>query len=77
MQKNEPVVFYYNPMSRGRIVHWLLEEIEAPYEIRLLNWEKNEQKSPEYLKINPMGKIPAIVHRGTVVTEAAATMVKK
>lgn len=69
---SDKVVFYYNPMSRGRIVHWMLEEIGADYEIKLLDWKKAEHKSPEYLRINPMGKIPAIVHRDTVVTECAA-----
>lgn len=59
-------------MSRGRIVHWMLEETGAPYEIKLLDFGKKEHKSAEYLKINPMGKIPAIVHRGTVITECAA-----
>ena len=67
-----PITFWHNPMSRGRIVHWMLEETGAPYEVRLLNLQKNEQKSPAYLAINPMGKVPAIVHRGVVVTESAA-----
>ena len=66
------VTFYYNPMSRGRIAHWMLEEVQAEYEIKLLNWETKDHKSPEYLKINPMGKIPAIVHKGVVTTETAA-----
>lgn len=66
------ITFYTNPMSRGRIVHWLLEELGVPYDMKILDFEKREHKSPEYLKINPMGKVPAIVHRGTVVTEAAA-----
>src|SRR5262245_849247 len=68
----DSVTFYHNPMSRGRIVHWMLEEVGAPYQLRILRFEKDEHKAPEYLAINPMGKIPAIVHRGTVVTEAAA-----
>lgn len=68
----EPVVFYHNPMSRAGIVHWMLEEVGAPYETKLLDFEKREHKSPEYLAINPMGKVPAIVHRGVVVTEAGA-----
>ena len=68
----DKITFYYNPMSRGRIVHWMLEECRADYEVKLLDWSKKENKSPEYLKINPMGKIPSIVHKGTVVTEAAA-----
>ena len=69
---SEKVLFYYNPMSRGRIVHWMLEEVGAPYEIKLLSYEKKDHKSPEYLKLNPMGKIPTIVHRSVVVTETAA-----
>ncbi len=69
---SDRIVFYHYPMSRGRIVHWMLEETGAPYEVKLVNLEKSEQKSPEYLAINPMGKVPAIVHRGTVVTESAA-----
>lgn len=66
------ITFFHNPMSRARIVHWMLEEVGAPYETRVLSLEKNEHKAPEYLAVNPMGKVPAIVHRGTVVTEAAA-----
>jgi glutathione S-transferase len=50
----------------------MLEEANAPYEIKVVDFEKKEHKSPEFLAINPMGKIPAIVHRGTVVTETAA-----
>ena len=68
----DELVFYHNPMSRGRIVHWMLEEVGVPYETKILSFEKREHKSPEYLAINPMGKIPAIVHDGTVVTESAA-----
>ena len=69
---SDTIVFYHNPQSRGRIVHWMLEEANAPYEIKVVDFKKNEHKSAEYLSINPMGKIPAIVHRGVVVTEAAA-----
>ncbi len=68
----DTIVFYTNPMSRGRIVHWMLEEIGAPYRTELLNFDKNEQKAPAFLAMNPMGKVPTIVHRGVVVTEAAA-----
>ena len=66
------LVFYHNPMSRGRIVRWMLEEVGAPYETKIVNLEKRENKAPEYLAVNPMGKVPAIVHNGTVVTETAA-----
>jgi len=68
----DKVVFYHNPQSRGRIVHWMLEEANAPYEMKVVDFEKKEHKSDAYLAVNPMGKIPAIVHRGTVVTESAA-----
>jgi glutathione S-transferase len=63
--------FYTNPQSRGRIVRWMLEETGAAYETTVLEYGTT-MKSPEYLAINPMGKVPAIVHGGTVVTEAAA-----
>jgi glutathione S-transferase len=68
----DEITFYYNPLSRARIAHWMLEEVGAPYRIELIDFDKGEQKSPSYLAINPMGKLPAIVHRGTVVTETAA-----
>lgn len=65
------LVFYTNPMSRGRIVRWMLEEVGVPYEQVLLDYE-HSMKAPDYLAINPMGKVPAIVHNGNVVTECAA-----
>ncbi|HMT14867.1 MAG TPA: glutathione S-transferase family protein [Aestuariivirga sp.] len=67
----QDLVFYTNPMSRGRIVRWMLEEIGAPYETKNLNYGA-EMKSAAYRAINPMGKVPAIVHHGVVVTEQAA-----
>jgi glutathione S-transferase len=69
---SQSVVFYHNPMSRARIVHWMLEELGVPYTIKLLSFEKGEHKQADFLAVNPMGKIPAIVHDGTVVTESAA-----
>lgn len=68
----DKMTLYYNPMSRGRTVHWMLEEVQAPYEMKLLKWETNDHKSPEYLKLNPMGKIPTLVHKGVVITEVPA-----
>lgn len=65
------LVFHTNPMSRGRIVRWLLEELGVEYRTVVQEYGKS-MKSPEYLAINPMGKVPAIEHRGVVVTEAAA-----
>ena len=67
---SDELVFYTNPMSRGRIVRWMLEEVGQPYRTELLDYEA--MKAPAYLAVNPMGKVPAIVHSGTVVTEAAA-----
>ncbi len=69
---SDSVTFYTNPRSRGRTVHWLLEEVAAPYEVKLLRFDKAEHKTPEFLAVNPMGKLPAIVHRGVVVTESPA-----
>lgn len=66
------LVFYTNPMSRGRIIRWMLEEVAQPYETKVLSWETGETKSADYLAINPMGKVPTIVHDGVVVTECAA-----
>jgi glutathione S-transferase len=63
--------FYTNPMSRGQIARWALHEVRAEYEQHLLDYGTG-MKSPEYLAINPMGKVPAIVHDGKVVTECAA-----
>jgi glutathione S-transferase len=68
---SDEIVLYTNPMSRGRIVRWMLEEIGRPYRAELLDYGTT-MKSAEYLAINPMGKVPAIRHGDTVVTEAAA-----
>ena len=65
------IVFYTNPMSRGGIVHWMLEELGAPYRTEILEYGTT-MKAPEYLAINPMGKVPAIRHGDVIVTEAAA-----
>ncbi len=68
----DEIVFYSSPMSRGRIVHWMLEEVGAPYRYEVVNLETRDHKQPAYLAVNPMGKVPAIMHRGTVVTECGA-----
>ena len=65
------IVFYTNPMSRGRIVRWMLEEVGRPYRTVVLDYATT-MKAPDYLALNPMGKVPAITHRGAVVTECAA-----
>lgn len=65
------LVFYTHPFSRGRIVRWMLEEVGQPYRTEVLEFGAG-MKTPAYLAINPMGKVPAIRHGDTVVTEAAA-----
>jgi glutathione S-transferase len=68
---SDPLIFYTNPQSRGRIVRWMLEEVGQPYRTELLDYDTT-MKAPAYLAINPMGKVPAIRHGDTVVTEGAA-----
>lgn len=63
------LIFYTNPMSRGRIARWMLEEVGEPYDVQLVDWTA---KSDEFLAVNPMAKVPTIVHQGRVVTECAA-----
>lgn len=68
----DEILLYYNPRSRARTAHWMLEELGVPYRIELIRLDKREHKSEAFLAINPMGKLPALVHRGVAVTEAAA-----
>ncbi len=68
---SDELVFYTNPMSRGRIVRWMLEEVGQPYRTELLDYATT-MKAPDYLAINPMGKVPALQHGDSVVTESAA-----
>jgi glutathione S-transferase len=65
------LILYTNPMSRGRIARWALEEVGARYDVRIMNYA-DSMKGDEYLAINPMGKVPAIEHKGKVITECAA-----
>ena len=67
----DELTFYTNPMSRGRVVRWMLEEVGQPYRTELLDYGTTI-KAPAYLRINPMGKVPAIRHGDIVVTEGAA-----
>lgn len=67
----QAMTLYTNPQSRGRIVRWMLEEIGQPYDVKVMTFG-GDIKSAEYLKLNPMGKVPALAHKGTVITEVAA-----
>ncbi|HEV2674477.1 MAG TPA: glutathione S-transferase family protein [Aliidongia sp.] len=66
------IVFYHSPNTRSGGTRVLLEELGAPYELKVLNMKAGEQREPGYLAINPMGKVPAIVHGGSLVTEQVA-----
>lgn len=65
------LTFYTNPQSRGQTVRWMLEEIGEPYDTQILGYGTSMKAEP-YLSINPMGKVPALVHKGRTVTEVAA-----
>ncbi len=67
----EPLTLYTNPMSRGRIAHWMLEEVGQPYRTVWLDYGTTMKAEP-YLSVNPMGKVPALTHGDRVVTENAA-----
>jgi len=68
---SEDLVLYTNPMSRGRIVRWMLEETGVSYSTEVLEFGAT-MKAPAYLAINPMGKVPALRHGDTIVTEVSA-----
>ena len=68
---SDDLIFYTNPMSRGRIVRWMLEEVGHPYRTEVLDYNTT-MKAPAYRAINPMGKVPALRHGDTIVTECAA-----
>ena len=68
---SDELIFYTNPMSRGRIVRWMIEEVGQPYRTELLDFGTT-MKAPAYLAINPMGKVPAVRHGDAIVTETAA-----
>lgn len=67
----EDIVLYTNPMSRGRIARWMLEEVGQPYDTVVLDYATT-MKAPDFLALNPMGKVPTLTHRGVAVSECAA-----
>jgi glutathione S-transferase len=66
------LTLYHAAPSRSSIAHWMLEEVGEPYDIHLLSMQRGENRAPEYLAINPMGKVPALRRGDVVITEAAA-----
>jgi glutathione S-transferase len=75
MNSSAPLVFYHAPNTRSSGVLLLLEELGAPYELRLLNMKQGENRRPEYLAINPLGKVPAVLHGDALVTEQVALFI--
>lgn len=69
---SERPVLYHMPQTRGGTTLWMNEELGGACEIRLINLRKGEGRTPQFLRINPMGKLPALTHEGEIVTEAAA-----
>ena len=72
---NDSLILYHAPRTRSSAVLTLLEELDVPYELRVLNFQLGEQRKPEYLAVNPLGKVPAIVHNGALVTELGAIFI--
>src|SRR3954469_13350421 len=75
MTTSDRITLYYSPQSRALGTRVLLEELGAPYDLHVLNMKAGEQRKPAYLAINPLGKVPAIRHRGALVTEQVAIFV--
>jgi glutathione S-transferase len=69
------LTFYYSPMSSAARIHWVLEELGIPYEKVKIDIKTGAQKAPEYLKVNPNGKVPAIVDDGTPMFESLAILI--
>jgi glutathione S-transferase len=65
-------ILYGSSGAASLVVHWLLIELGVPHELRLLDFDRKEHKSPEYLAINPQGRVPALVIDGLVLTESVA-----
>ena len=72
---NRHITLFHSPMSRSCGVHALLEELGADYELHVLNLKTGDQRTPEYLAINPMGKVPAVRHGDALITEQAAVYI--
>jgi glutathione S-transferase len=71
-EKTMSVILYGSPSTASLVVHWLLIELGVSHELRMLDFSSNQQKSAEYLRINPQGRVPALVIDGQVLTESIA-----
>ena len=75
MAANDTIVFFHSPNTRSSGARILLEELGAPHELRAVNMKAGEQRKPAFLAVNPMGKVPAVLHRGELVTEQGAIFI--
>jgi glutathione S-transferase len=75
MTATESLTLYHAPQSRSSATLTLLEELRAPYQLHVLNMKAGEQRQSAYLAVNPLGKVPAIRHRGALVTEQVAIFI--
>lgn len=72
MSREDRITLHYSPQTRATGTRVLLEELDAPYDLHVLNMKAGEQRQPAYLAINPLGKVPAVSHRGAIITEQVA-----
>lgn len=75
MSPQDRITLHYSPQTRATGTRVLLEELGAPYDLHVLNMKAGEQRKPAYLAVNPLGKVPAISHRGALVTEQVAVTI--
>jgi glutathione S-transferase len=75
MAGNDTITFFHSPNTRSSGARILLEELGAPYELHAINMKAGDQRKPAYLAVNPMGKVPAIRHRGALITEQVAIFI--
>src|ERR1700729_4055085 len=75
MTASDTIVFFHSPNTRSGGTRILLEELAAPYELRAVNMKAGEQRKSGFLAVNPMGKVPAILHRGELITEQVAIFI--
>ena len=69
------LVFYHSPNTRSTATRTLLEELQAPFDLHVLDMKRGANREPAYLAVNPLGKVPAIVHNGALVTESVAVFI--
>jgi glutathione S-transferase len=72
MTANDTIILFHSPQTRSSATLTLLEELGAPYDLQLINMKMGEQRRSAYLAVNPLGKVPAIRHRGALITEQVA-----